>query len=39
MKKTEYKAPALEVIKLNAPVVLQAMSNGGSTDTGDSPEL
>lgn len=28
MKKTEYQAPELEVIKLKAPIVLQAASDG-----------
>jgi hypothetical protein len=44
MKKTEYKTPELEVIKLNAPVVLQAGSDGTTTTpviptepTGDGP--
>jgi len=38
MKKTEYKAPVLEVIKLKAPIVLQAASDGnGSTTNPDNP--
>lgn len=37
MKKIEYKAPEMEVVKFNAPVVLQAASGenpqpGGSGD-------
>jgi hypothetical protein len=31
MKKTEYQAPVLEIIKLKAPIVLQAGSDGSTT--------
>ena len=34
MKKTEYQAPELEVIKLKAPIVLQAASDGTSQGVG-----
>ena len=38
MKKTVYLSPEMEVIKLNAPVVLQAMSDGsGSTAAPNNP--
>ena len=38
MKKTVYLSPEMEVIKLNAPVVLQAMSDGsGSTADPNNP--
>ena len=39
MKKNEYMSPEMEVIKLKAHAALLSMSDGGSTDTGDSPEL
>ena len=39
MKKTAYKAPEMDIIKLKANAALLSMSDGGSTDTGDSPEL
>jgi hypothetical protein len=38
MKKTVYLSPEMEVIKLNAPVVLQALSDGsGSTADPNNP--
>ena len=45
MKKTEYQTPALEIITLKAPIVLQAGSDGTTTNpviptepTGDGPD-
>lgn len=44
MKKTVYQVPELEIIKLKAPIVLQAGSDGTTSkpiipgeDTGDGP--
>jgi len=34
MKKSEYQAPEMEIIKLKAPIVLQAASDSSTTTGG-----
>ena len=39
MKKTEYQAPEMEIIKLKAPIVLQAASDSSTTTGGLDDEI